>query len=86
MREYVRPDASWRDSARPAQFFIFGSSAMFPFVFFLLHIRWWTFVVAVVVMLFLSVIQRYGFTVPVFVRWLRTAIAGPRKIATPWWL
>ncbi len=43
------------------------------------------FVVAVVAMFFFSLLGRYGFTVPVFLRWLRTMLAGPRKFAIPWW-
>jgi len=79
-------DASWRDSARSARFFIFDASAMFPIVFFLLYIRFWTFVLAVSVIVFLTAIARYGFTITIFARWLRATIAGPRRIAIPWWL
>ncbi len=79
-------DAHWRDSARPAKFFMFDAKASFPLLLFLLHIRLWTFVLAVTVMLFLTVLSRYGFSTTVFTRWFRTSLAGKRKMANPWWL
>ena len=81
----IRDDAHWRDSARTAKFFIVDSRAAFPLIFFLLHIRWWTLSVAIVAMLFFALLERYGFTVVVFFRWLRGALAGPNKSAVAWW-
>lgn len=78
-------NAHWRDSARLAKFFFVDAVAAFPMLAFLLHIRWWTFILAVVTTLFFTVLRRYGFSIPVFFRWLRGFIAGPRKMAIPWW-
>lgn len=77
--------AHWRDTARSARFFIVDSKAVFPFLLFLLHIQVWTFIVALIASLFFALLERYGFSVPVFVRWLRSVVAGPRKLAIPWW-
>lgn len=77
--------AHWRDSARSVRFFFIDFRACFPLLFFLLHIRLWTFVLAVVATGFFAALERYGFTVTVFLRWIRSFIAGPRKIAQPWW-
>lgn len=77
--------AHWRDSARVTRFFMIDSGASFPLLFFLIHITWWTFICAVLATVFFSVIAKFGFTVPVFFRWLRLMIAGPRKIAVPPW-
>ena len=77
--------AHWRDSARPARFFMVDSRAAFPLLFFLMHIRIWTFALALMTVIFFGVIEHYGFSVPVFGRWLRAFIAGPRKVAIPWW-
>lgn len=79
------PNAHWRDSARIARFFVIDSTAAFPLLLFLLHIRLWSFIVAMVTTIFFTLLGRYGFTVPVFLRWLRTVLAGPRKFAVPWW-
>lgn len=77
--------AHWRDSARNVRFFIVDFRATFPLLLFLMHIRMWTFVFAVTTTLFFGAIEHYGFSMAVFSRWLRSYIAGPRKIAQPWW-
>ena len=85
MKKEPSPDAHWRDSARASRLFIFNSTAAFPLLFFMFHIRLWTFFLAVGTMLFLTAITHYGFTITVFFRWLRSLLAGPRKMAKPWW-
>lgn len=77
--------AHWRDSARNVRFWFVDFRACFPLLFMLFHIRWWTFIVAVVATLFFTALERYGFSVAVFLRWIRSYLAGPRKIAQPWW-
>ena len=79
------PSAHWRDSARHARFFIIDARAAFPLLLFLLHIRVWSFVLAVMATIFFALLERYGFTVTVFLRWARSLIAGPRKVSSPWW-
>ena len=79
-------NASWRDSVRFPRFLIFDSRAVFPLFGFILHIRWWTFITAVVVMLFFSLLLRYGFTLGIFGRLVRSALAGKHKSAKPWWV
>jgi len=78
-------EAHWRDSARPVRFFIWDSKNAFPMLLFLLHIRLWTFIVAVAATLFFTLLNRYGFSIEVFLRWFRNIIAGKRKMAVPWW-
>lgn len=78
-------EGHWRDTARSAKFFIIDAKAAFPFLLFLMHIRMWTFVLACVATLFFTMLARWGFTVAVFGRWLRSSIAGSRKIAMPKW-
>ena len=82
----VNPDAHWRDSARSIRFFIWDGKAAFPMVLFLMHMRIWTFVVALATMMFFTVLNRYGFSPVVFFRWLRNLLAGRRKLAIPWWM
>ncbi len=77
--------AHWRDSARSVRLFFLDFRACFPLLILLFHIRWWTFIVAVVATVFFTALERYGFTLMVFLRWLRAFIAGNRKIAQPWW-
>jgi intracellular multiplication protein IcmT len=82
----VNVEAHWRDSARSIRFFIWDGKAVFPMILFLMHIRIWTFVVAIITMMFFTILNRYGFSPIVFFRWLRSFIAGKRKLATPWWM
>ena len=77
--------AHWRDSARQPEFFIFDAYSALPFVFFLLHIRAWTFYLCCFVCLFFYALRRFGFTLPVFLRWLRCQLAGPRRAARKWY-
>jgi intracellular multiplication protein IcmT len=77
--------AYWRDTARPARFFIIDYRAAFPLLAFLLHIRLWTFLLAFVVVLFLYLLEKYGFTVPIFIRLFRAWLAGSVKNAAGWW-
>ncbi len=77
--------AHWRDSSRTVRFWFIDSRACFPLLIFLLHIRLWTFLLALIAVLFFVVLERYGFTPEVFMRFMRSYIAGPRKIAQPWW-
>ena len=79
------PEASWRDSARHPKFFLLDSRAVFPIFIFLLHIRIWTFIVAIIFMTFFSILMRFGFTLGTFGRFVRSFIAGKRKMAKPWW-
>jgi len=86
MVDSVKQGASWRDSARSPRFWIFDASAAFPLVFMLFNINMTTFMIAILVMLFLKVLDYYGYKVPVFIRIVRSYIAGKRKLASPWWL
>lgn len=77
--------AHWRDSARSARFFMVDARAAFPIFLFLMHIRIWTGLLVVFSAIFFGILEHYGFTVPVFLRWLRLFFAGSVKSATPWW-
>ena len=78
-------NAHWRDSARAARFFFVDARAAFPLLLFLLHMRWWTFGLAITAMIFFALLEKYGFTVVVFGRWLRNFMGGPTKSAHAWW-
>jgi len=78
-------EAHWRDSARSARFFFVDAKASFPMLIFLVHIKLWTFILATTVMIFFTVLNHFGFSTEVFLRWLRSFFAGPRKMAIPWW-
>ena len=77
--------AHWRDSARSPRFFLVDALASLPLLFVFIHARWWTFYLAVSTMIFFIILERFKFTLPVFMRWLRATIAGPVRVAKPWW-
>jgi intracellular multiplication protein IcmT len=79
-------NASWRDSARPARFFIIDAKAAFPVLLFLLHISWWTFYIVIAATLFFTALNKFGYSVEVFLRIVRGFFAGSRKLAIPWWM
>ena len=76
----------WRESARTPRFFMIDGRAAFPMLLFLLHIRGWTFIVALIATAFFALLEHYGFTMIIFARWFRNLLAGKRKISMPWWL
>lgn len=75
----------WRDSARSARFFMVDARAAFPLFLFLMHIRIWTGILVIVSAVFFGILEHYGFTVPVFMRWIRGFVAGNIKSSKPWW-
>lgn len=77
--------AYWRDSARRPRLFMIDALAAFPLVIFLLHIRAWTFYLAIIATIFFAVLERFSFTVPVFMRWVRSTLAGRIRVAKPVW-
>jgi len=79
------PSAYWRDSARNPRFFMVDALAALPLVIFLLHIRTWTFYLAIATVVFFAILERFHFTVPVFMRWVRSNIAGRVRVAKPAW-
>lgn len=79
------PTAYWRDSARSPRFFMVDAMAALPLVLFMLHIRLWTLYLAIATMVFFAILERFNFTVPVFMRWLRSQLAGPVRVAKPVW-
>ena len=74
----------WRDSARPAKFFFLDAYSAVPLVFLLLHIRLWTFILCASVCIFFGLLNKFGFTLPVFGRWLKTFLGGNQRAAHPW--
>jgi len=74
----------WRNTALVARFFIFDARAVLPFVGFLAHIKWWTFGVAVFSFVLFGILERFGISVSVALRLLRSWIAGPVRYGVAW--
>ena len=71
----------WRNTARPVRFFnIDYRAGIFLFIF-LIHIRLWTFILCVSVMVILLVFERRGLTLPLAMRRIRIWFIGPVRPA-----
>lgn len=81
----VESTANWRDSARTPRFYFMDSLAALPILLFFLHIRLWTFITVITIIIFLIILERFKFTLPVFKRWFMATLAGPIRVAQPWW-
>lgn len=66
----------WRESARSLRLFFFNAYVAVPLLLFMLHIRMWTFGVLVGAIVTMVIIERFGFTVPVAILAVRSALAG----------
>lgn len=77
--------AHWRDSARMPQFFGLDARSTFPIIIFLLHIRMWTLYLALGICGFFWLINRFGFTLPVFFRYARNFIIGNERSSRSWY-
>lgn len=81
-----KADSSWRDSARSPKLWIFDARASFPLLLMSFHITWGTFAFAILATMFFTMLNKYGFSLPVFYRYVKSNLAGPRKLSQPRWL
>ena len=80
----LQNEAHWRDSARSVRFFIWDGQLVFPIIIPLMYPRsYWTWGIALFAIIFFSILNRYGFSPMVFLRWLRSSVAGRRKLIEP---
>ncbi|UTC24409.1 IcmT/TraK family protein [Candidatus Comchoanobacter bicostacola] len=81
-----RPQGSWRDTGREAKLWIFNASATFPILFFLFSPSIATAALVAVTIVVLMLLDYYGFKPIVFLRLVKSMLAGRVKPARPWWL
>lgn len=81
----LRIVSHWRDSGRAPQFFMIDARSAFPLLLFLVHIKEWTLIVALVATAFFAILARYGLTMSIFVRTMLSLLAGKVKQSKPWW-
>ena len=77
--------AHWRDSARTPRFLILDAYSALPLLLFLLHIRLWSFILCVGICIFFATLNRFGYSLPVFMRIVRVFLGGKLRSARPWW-
>jgi intracellular multiplication protein IcmT len=75
----------WRWNGRPARFWIFDARAGLSLLIVFLHWSMWTLKLGLTAFAIFGAMEKLGFSVDVFGRWLRSRIAGPIRQSTPWW-
>lgn len=80
----MRPNA-WRDTAQTTRLLFFDALAGIPLILMLAHLRWWTFLLAVLAFIVFGILERMGFGVRVAMRRLRAKVAGRVRYGHAWW-
>ncbi len=75
----------WRDTGRSVKVWILDARACFPVLIFVIYWSWTTFFIAFFSIVFFSVINWFGLTVPASFRFMRRLLAGPYRPAVPAW-
>lgn len=70
----------WRDSALRPRFFTVDARAAFFVVIFMMRPNWYTFGTVVVVLIILSILNYYQFSLIASFRLLRGLLTGPKKV------
>ncbi|GAB5387236.1 MAG: hypothetical protein Alpg2KO_02040 [Alphaproteobacteria bacterium] len=74
----------WRETMRPARFFIVDARAAVLIGVCMLHFRTWTVMLTLIGMVVLVLLERKGLTVPAAFRAIRAFIAGNRRPHVSW--
>ena len=74
-------DIHWRNTQKPVRFFMLDARASVAVLLFLVHMRLWTLVLAIVIMLVFWFFERRGLTFAASLRALRCWMVGTRRPA-----
>lgn len=72
--------AHWRDSALTPRFFTVDARAAFFIIIFMMRPNRYTFGAVLIVLLILSILNYYKFTLMASIRLLRGFLTGPKKV------
>jgi intracellular multiplication protein IcmT len=75
----------WRDTGKPVKVGMLDARACFPLLVFIVYWSWTTFYIALIGVIFFSVISWAGMTVPATIRMVRRFLVGPFRPAVPAW-
>ncbi|UST77172.1 IcmT/TraK family protein [Pseudomonas siliginis] len=75
----------WQHAGRSPKIIGIPCMAYMPIFIWLAHIRLWTFILAVVVILFFAVLAYFGLTFKVLWGKILHFMRGSRIFARPWW-
>lgn len=74
-------DTHWRNTQKPARFFMFDARSFAAIFLFMIHARTWTFTIAVLTMIFFWLMERRGLTFEAALRLVRVWFLGRRRPA-----
>lgn len=77
--------SAWRDAGKLPRILGMDARAVFPIFFWLLHMRLWTLYLALASVVFFAGLEKFGYTLPVFLRLVRHKLRGNVCYARPWW-
>ena len=69
----------WRETARNARFYFMDAKVSLFILLFLVHMKLWTFILAVSVIAILTALDYYRYPLPVAWRILKSFLAGSKK-------
>ena len=75
----------WRNTMLPIRIYVADARALIPAMIALMHIRLWTFYIALAGIALFAVLEWLGLTFPAAVRMVRRWIVGRRRPAIPVW-
>ena len=75
----------WRNTMLPIRIYVADARALIPLMVVLVHVRLWTFYVALAGIVVFAVLEWLGLTFPAAVRTARRWIVGNRRAAIPTW-
>lgn len=84
MTDQVLIDWHWRDSMRPARFFIFDARSALFLAILLVYPRPSTFMLFVIILFFFYLLERVGLTFEAALRRMRSWLAGNERPAVIW--
>src|SRR5476649_2754165 len=74
-------DHHWRITMKSARFFALDAFSVFPFMLVLIHVRWWTIILAAVVSTIFGIAERMGLKLPAALRTVRAWFVAPVRPA-----
>lgn len=74
-------DVQWRNTQKPARFFVLDARCFIALILFLVHARLWTLIVAAVVMVLFWMLEQRGLTFEASLRAMRSWLLGTKRPA-----
>ena len=74
----------WRNSMKVVRFFRFDARAVILWVVVLVHMRYWTVGMAILITIIFWLLERKGLSLPAALRAFRVWVLGPRRPALNW--